>query len=773
MKKRINRKYVAKGLAVALVLGGIFTTPLSGNSGTFSMFFGNPALEAQAEESNSIVIDSSYLDISGDTINGFIKDYDSETDSWINKDFMDLVKSKNSSVVNVSFADDVIATEIAKEAFDWDFNVDGIEFKLTLPKHVEKIGEKAFMNNKISSINFGSSIRQIERKAFYRAGLNTDLVLPEGLEQLDDMCFFQNKIIKVNFPGSLTTVGDQVFAVNAISEIDFTHYNVRGNLENSAIGNVTNQIIIPTGIFHDNNLTHLDIPKNVVAIGGVAFAGNKLQKLTIPKNVEKIYPTAFSSNHIRDLPENYNPETDDPEDFYPVKEYTIKELVFETDDAGHGVKEVAGDAFSASIDGIINLPNTIEYIDGDAFKDNKITKVLFNSAPFIGIGAFMSNPLETIENLNSRELEEKAFQDIEWKNPPKTLKNVSFNYGGLNPNFNHLPKHTFPGELLKSINLPAQITNIDSEAFGSILDYGRDKISFLNPGWYNDNNKVALYRVGTDGKTYVTNGDLADGNYYVVNPVLFKFDLKDQYGNPLPVASLPQNIKAEITRNGVTTTYTDISVIDSTHFKLGDKVKFTLPATPTGYDFIGVAEQTGLTKISDTEYEVSLDPAAANVVKDAAYDDSYKVGYKTAVIELRYRSQSSGPVVPTPEPTPNVPSTPSTPAPSTPDNSSANVETPVAPQDNQATTDIDDNNTPQGAADADTTDIDDDTTPQGKADAGKKVKADKTTETVIDEDTTPKGTAPLPKTGGANENIFIILGTALIGLAITLKKKFR
>ena len=136
MKKRINRKYVAKGLAVALVLGGIFTTPLSGNSGTFSMFFGNPALEAQAEESNSIVIDSSYLDISGDTINGFIKDYDSETDSWINKDFMDLVKSKNSSVVNVSFADDVIATEIAKEAFDCDFNVDGSEFKLTLPKHV-------------------------------------------------------------------------------------------------------------------------------------------------------------------------------------------------------------------------------------------------------------------------------------------------------------------------------------------------------------------------------------------------------------------------------------------------------------------------------------------------------------------------------------------------------------------------------------------------------------------------------------------------------------
>ena len=768
MKKRINRKYVAKGLAVALVLGGIFTTPLSGNSGTFSMFFGNPALEAQAEESNSIVIDSSYLDISGDTINGFIKELDYATDSWIdkNKDFKELAKSKDSSVVNVSFSDDITATEIADTAFNEKFEVDGIEFKLTLPKHVEKIGKMAFIHNNISSVTFSSSIKEIGEKAFFNAGLNTDLVLPEGLEQLDDMCFFQNKITKVNFPNSLTTVGDEVFAVNAISEIDFTHYNVRGNLEDTAIGTVTNQIIIPTGIFHDNNLTHLDIPKNVVAIGGVAFSHNKLQKLTIPKNVEKIYPAAFSSNCIN--------ETDDSDDFSPVKEYTIKELVFETDDAGHGVKRIGGHAFHRSIDGVLELPKTIEYIDGPAFNYNKISKIIFNSDPFIGYWSFMSNPLETIENLDSREIEERSFQDVEEQNPPKTLKNVSFNYGGLNSSFNYLPKHAFPGELLKSINLPAQITNIGDEAFGTIITHGSEKFSFLNPGWYNDNNKVALYRVGTDGKTYVTNGDLADGDYYVVNPVLFRFDLKDQYGNPLPVTSLPQNIKAEITRNGVTTTYTDISVIDSAHFKLGDKVKFTLPATPAGYNYIGITEQTGLTKISDTEYEVSLDPAAVtNVVKDAAYDDSYKVGYKTAVIELRYRSQSSGPVVPTPEPTPNVPSTPSTPAPSTPDNSSANVETPVAPQDNQATTDIDDNNTPQGAADADTTDIDDDTTPQGKADAGKKVKADKTTETAIDEDTTPKGTAPLPKTGGANENIFIILGTVFVGLAITLKKKFR
>ena len=152
------------------------------------------------------------------------------------------------------------------------------------------------------------------------------------------------------------------------------------------------------------------------------------------------------------------------------------------------------------------------------------------------------------------------------------------------------------------------------------------------------------------------------------------------------------------------------------------------------------------------------------VAKEVKYDDTeYEVGYKKTVIGLRQKAVNpSTPVVPgnpTPEPTPTPNPTPAAPTPATPATSE------------QPSVDIADANTPQG--NTDTTDVNDDTTPQGNTKITKKVKADKTAEVAVNEDTTPKGTATLPKTGGANENIFIILGTALIGLAITLKKKFR
>ena len=179
---------------------------------------------------------------------------------------------------------------------------------------------------------------------------------------------------------------------------------------------------------------------------------------------------------------------------------------------------------------------------------------------------------------------------------------------------------------------------------------------------------------------------------------------------------------------------------------------------------MGIAEQPGIVKISDTEYEINLDPTATNnVVKDESYDSSYNVGYKSATVELRYRTQSNGgstPVVPVPEtipeptPTPVTPDTPVVPTPATPD---------------QPSVDVDDSETPQG--DTDTTDIDYDTTPQGKTNTGKKVIADNTDEVNVNDENTPSGT--LPSTGGTNTSLLTLLGALLIGLGIIMKKKFK
>ena len=87
---------------------------------------------------------------------------------------------------------------------------------------------------------------------------------------------------------------------------------------------------------------------------------------------------------------------------------------------------------------------------------------------------------------------------------------------------------------------------------------------------------------------------------------------------------------------------------------------------------------------------------------------------------------------------------------------------------------VDENGNPLGKAVLDKdkgtyTLIDDDgRTPQGVA----KIHKDKTLEVLkVFDGKTPLGT--LPRTGGSNESVFVILGAALIGLGVTLRKKFR
>lgn len=751
MKNRINRKYVASGLAIALILGGAFTipsiTPLSNSELN---------LIVEAEETGEIKLDESYLNLSddGNILYSF-------SDDGMEK-FKSEIAEKGYKFVKISFSDDIKAKEISN-GFNTSFSIDGVSFHLTLPDSIEVIHKESFMHNNISSITFGSSIKKIEEMAFYKAGLNTDIVLPEGLEELGESCFFNNKITGVTLPSTLTKGGVKAFEHNKIETVNFPEdYNLVGTLKDEyrpQLGKITGKII-PDYMFVSNKIKKINFPKGIVGIGAMAFARNNLQELSIPASVKTIYSSAFDS-----VAEGYNGSTN-----------TIKNLIFEIDADGNGVEKIGHGAFYfAGIEGHVSFPKSTTYIDDCTFMGNRITKISFNgSAPAINslivygsdsFGDLSVPPIETIEDLNSSDFQiwtpeylpggEGVFRET------KHLKNVSFNYANLHDNFTEIPTKAFYDGKLKSINFPEKIKKISKDAFE------------LNSGWYDGTNKVALYRVGTDGKTYVINDDLKDGDHYVVNPVLFKLVLKDQYGNPLSDTYLPKNIRAEITRNGATTTYTDIANIDLTHFKLGDKVKFTLPATPAGYDFIGVAEQTGLTKINDTEYEVSLDPADTNAIKDISYDDSYKVGYKSAVIELKYRTQPSGPVVPSEPDTPTDPTTPSEPTPNTPEQPKTNVEEPKAPQENLT---VDDNDTPQG--NTDTTDISDDDTPQGSIDT-----------TDISDDDTPQGNAKiiadginindtksplgtLPQTGGTSGNLLTLLGGLLIGIGIVIKKKF-
>lgn len=748
MKKRIKTGHLVGGTAIALVAA----VSISMTSVTFpqkSFPFGN-VLSVQAAEP-LLINEVADFDVQGNEVKGLTAAGNAK-----------LNMPGNNSVV-LRFPATLPAIKIADNAFSGKFT--GKDVKLELSENIQEIGKCAFASNSaITSVTFGApdaekKLKKINEKAFFSSGLTGDLKLPEHLELLHEECFRHNKLNSVTLPDSLTTINGMVFADNQISSVDFGSYaNVdprngfgarRWDTDPALAGKM-----IAYGMFANNKLEKVEFPEGIWAIGSHAFMNNDIKEIKIPKNVTKIYKYAFKDNK------------------------SLTKLEFELDADGKGVNQIDREAFNGcSITGKITFPKDMGEMGSRSFANNKITGVDFGpDAPLIGHYSFENNPIEKISNLNSWGFEISPFRNT------KALKNIEFEYAnpksGSRGTFGQSEDNTisptaFKNGLLRSLNFPAYINVLKYDINGN--KYSISSAFADNKGWTEGTNKVALYRLNADKTTYETNNRLDDGEFYVFNPVAVKFELKDQYGTVLPVTNIEVQRTRTVSDGSIQVTTHSALVTDTGNFKLGDKIKFTLPNAPTGYEFAtNPVTQSWLTKVtgSDNDYEVTLDPANTSIVSDVAYGDGYEVGYKQTVITLNYRNTNVGPVIPGPNP--GNPTTPEpNPSPDQPSTPSVDVENQNTPRGeaNTDTTDItDDANSPEDE-NTDTTDISDDTNPRGNANTGKNVIADNKDEVDVNDTKAPLG--KLPKTGGSNESGFVLLGAALIGLGLVVKKKIR
>lgn len=635
-------RHKACGLAIALVatsslslLTPSFASEGSSLAGLVAKSTGLSVV-VKADTAPTLALTASDLTVNGDTITGF-------SASGLAK-----VNAVTVTGTSIKFPTDLAATKIGKEAFVKKFNK---KVKIELPDNIVEIGEAAFATNSaITAVKFGttpasSKLKTIGVKAFYDAGLSENIQFPDGLETLKDDCFARNELTSVKLPDNIKEVWGRVFSYNKITTADlgkFKDVNVRiwsKDLHTTprvdAKANMQN--VVPYGMFAFNNISKFEdikIPAHVWGIGESAFAENNLTSLQLPAQYTNIYLCGFKNNA------------------------GLKKLTFLTKDDGNGNKigigQIDRSAFqNCAIEGHLEFPDKVNQMGVLSFANNKITSVSFgkdspNNNPLIGGYSFMNNPLETIQGLDTWQFEDYAFQNT------KALKNISFDYATPHPTFKSIEPGVFKNGLLKSFNLPAYINNV---ADGTAAKKYEDAALKGNKGWTDGSEKVALYRVAADGTTYVTDNAFIDkdAKYFVVNPVLVKFVAKDQYGNVVTLGSIEvertRTIKGASEAKNVTTTAVNLA-----DFKLGDKIKFTIPAAPEGYE----AAETPVTgsaiaKTADGMYEVTLDPTNAEVVKEAAYGDGYKVGYKETVIEIGYKNLAPEP------PKPENPSTPATP----------------------------------------------------------------------------------------------------------------
>ena len=654
-------RHKACGLAIALVATSSLSllTPSFASEGSSlaGLVAKNTGLSVvvKAETAPTLALTASDLTVNGDTITGF-------SASGLAK-----VNAVTVTGTSIKFPADLAATRIGKEAFSKKFK--NKKVKIELPDNIVEISEAAFASNSaITAVKFGSTptsskLKTIGAKAFYNAGLSENIQFPDGLETLKDDCFARNELTSVKLPDNIKEVWGRVFSYNKITTADlgkFKDVNVRiwsKDLHTTprvdAKANMQN--VVPYGMFAFNNISKFEdikIPAHVWGIGESAFAENNLTSLQLPAQYTNIYLGGFKNNA------------------------GLKKLTFLTKDDGNGNKigigQIDRSAFqNCAIEGHLEFPDKVNQMGVGSFAGNKITSVSFgkdspDNNPLIGGYSFMNNPLETIQGLDTWQFEDYAFQNT------KALKNISFDYATPHPTFKSIEPGVFKNGLLKSFNLPAYINNV---ADGTAAKKYEDAALKGNKGWADGSEKVALYRVAADGTTYVTDNAFIDkdAKYYVVNPVLVKFVAKDQYGNAVTLGSIAvertRTIKGASEAKNVTSTAVNLA-----DFKLGDKIKFTIPAAPEGYEAVETpVTGSAIAKTADGKYEVTLDPTNAEVVKEAAYGDGYKVGYKETVIEIGYKNLAPEP--PKPEVKPENPGTPATPGAITPENPS----TPTTP----------------------------------------------------------------------------------------------
>ena len=639
-------RHKACGLAIALVATSslsLLTPSFASEGSSLARLVAKStglSVVVKADTAPTLALTASDLTVIGDTITGF-------SPAGLTK-----INAINVTGTSIKFPADLTATKIGKEAFSKKFN--NKKVKIELPDNIVEIGEAAFASNSvITAVTFGanpanSKLKTIGTKAFYEAGLVENPQFPNGLEELGEASFAKNKLTSIKLPDDIKRIHGHVFAYNEITEFDFGAYkNAKGRRWFRSTELVEG---IPAGILRNNKLQKVNLPTaaGIWSVGANAFANNDIRELTLPSNFTVMYSNAFFNNP------------------------KLTKLVFETKDDGKGNKigigQIDRSSFQGcSIEGHLEFPDKFNEMGVDSFAGNKITSVSFGkesplNGPIVGGRSMAGNPLVSIDGFDTKRFEDYAFQDT------KTLKNISFDYSSPRPNFTSIEPYAFKNGLLKSINLPGYINQVYDSAFSE------------NTGWTEGTNKVALYRVASDGATYVTDNAFmdSDAETYVVNPVLVKFAAKDQYGNVVTLGS----IEVERTRTikgaseAKTVTSTAVNLAD---FKLGDKIKFTIPAAPEGYEIAeSPVSNSAITKTADGNYEVTLDPTNAEVVKEVAYGDGYKVGYKETVIEIGYKNLAPEP--PKPEVKPENPGTPATPGVITPENpSTPGAITPESP----------------------------------------------------------------------------------------------
>lgn len=301
---------------------------------------------------------------------------------------------------------------------------------------VTEIGDHAFENKDITSIQFTDKINSIGNDAF-----------------------FKTKIINVELPSSLKSIGNNAFAdINTLDKITLANANIytssgifskSGGSTGIAITIPSNVKVLGNNMFENVTIKSLNLSNanSLTTISSSSFASSSLNKtkisLTLPLSVTNIEANAFKNREFSEIEFNKN----------------LKII-------GNGAFKIENSTDNSYSILNLTIPSSIKTIGESAFEGQNIKNVMFAS----------NNFLETIAKRSffNCSINTLSFGDV---SAIKTIKDEAFANNGFSGN----------------VNLPKTIKSIGRNAISSeVISYIVGKNTFSSVDWctvfdYGDN----------------------------------------------------------------------------------------------------------------------------------------------------------------------------------------------------------------------------------------------------------------------------------------------
>ena len=182
------------------------------------------------------------------------------------------------------------------EIGDWSFYLCWSIKSLNLPSTINKIGNLAFVNCRITNLDLPSGLISIGHGAFENCTHLKSMDFPTSLTSIGDWVFSGcDSLTSLTLHSTITSIGEDAFTYSP--NLNDVRYIIHDDLA-TYIKKTHPNFYLNCGIkYYLNNqeITTLEIPSNVISIGNGTFKKcSGLKNLVIPANVTSIGNGAFN-----------------------------------------------------------------------------------------------------------------------------------------------------------------------------------------------------------------------------------------------------------------------------------------------------------------------------------------------------------------------------------------------------------------------------------------------------------------------------------------------